>query len=448
MKEFPEGFVWGAASAAYQVEGGVNQGGRGETVWDRFCRTPGKIKNGDTGDVACDHYNRYKEDVAIMKEIGLQAYRFSMAWSRIFPDGKGKINQQGVDFYRSLVDELLENGITPYITLFHWDTPQALQDKGGWANRDTALYFRDYAAAAVQALGDRVKNWMALNEPGVYVICGNLMGIHAPGLSDLSTGLHAAHHLLFGHGLALRAMRDVKSGLSLGIALDTTINEPATDKPEDAEAAKRCEATCQRWYIDPIFKGDYPELGKELYKGLLPEIRENDMEIIHTPMDWLGLNYYKRTVVVHDGDNDMPWKARPVTPEGAPVTDFGWEIHADSFYRWLKIIQQEYDPPAIYITENGASFGDGPDEDGLVNDQRRIDYLNGHIGAVHSAIQDGVRLRGYFQWSIMDNFEWSEGYSQRFGIVYVDYKTQKRIIKESGRWYSRVIQANGLEEQA
>lgn len=439
---FPRDFIWGAASASYQIEGAVREDGRGETVWDRFAHTPGKIKNKDTGDTACDHYHRYREDVGIMKQLGLKGYRLSMAWSRLFPEGKGKLNRKGLDFYERLTDELLKNGITPFITLFHWDLPQALQDKGGFGSRDIAPYFRDYACEAVRALGDRVKNWMTLNEPAIYVICGHVMGVHAPGLRDPKTAFAVAHHELLAHGEAVSAMRRERGDLKIGIALSAGMRDAATDNPQDIEAAARSFDFHERWYFDGIYKGRYPERMTEGYAEFMPEIRPADMKTISAPIDWIGINNYSRGYVVHDEAGGL-LKTKGVKSDKSGYTDFDWEVYPEGMYRLLKWVSSEYGNPEIYVTENGASYHDGPDDSGRVKDERRIRFLKGYLSAAGRALAEGVNLKGYFVWSIMDNFEWAEGYFHRFGIVWVDFATQKRILKDSALWYREVIATNG-----
>ncbi|OGS36008.1 MAG: beta-glucosidase [Elusimicrobia bacterium RIFOXYB2_FULL_49_7] len=442
---FPNGFIWGAAAASYQIEGAASEDGRGETIWDRFAHTPGKVKNGHTGDIACDHYHRYKEDVAIMKQIGLSAYRLSMAWSRLFPSGRGSLNRKGVDFYNKLVDTLLENGITPYITLFHWDLPQALQEQGGFGSRDIAYYFRDYAAEAVRHLGDRVKHWMTLNEPGIYVSNAHMLGVHAPGIRDLKTAMSVSHTLLLGHGEAVAAMRKERADLKIGIALSASMRDPATAKSEDIEAAARCFDFEDRWYFDALYRGQYPERILREYAAFLPDIREGDMQIIRAPMNWLGINNYSRAVVAHD-ETERFLKAKGTKPAGASFTDFNWEIYPEGIYRILKWASEEFDYPDIYITENGAAFNEGPDASGRVPDERRIRFLQAYLQAAGRAITEGVKLKGYFLWSIMDNFEWAEGFGQRFGIVHVDYATQKRTLKDSAYWYGKLIRSNSVPE--
>ena len=439
----PKGFLWGAATASYQIEGAVTQDGRGESIWDRFSHTPGKIANGDTGDVACDHYHRVTEDIAVMRELGLKAYRFSVAWPRILPLGTGDANTAGLDFYDRLVDELLAAGITPFATLYHWDLPQALQDRGGWANRDTVAAFTAYADVVSKRLGDRVGNWITHNEPWVVAVLGNLWGSHAPGLQDLATTMQVSHHLLLSHGQAVPVIRANSAlGAKVGITLNLTPAHPAADNDADRAAADRHDRDSNRWFLDPLFHGRYPE---DLYNGqggaaLLP-VQNGDLETIKVPIDFLGLNNYSR-LVVKAGPNGDGSDDEITHPEGSEYTAMGWEVSPDALRGLLVRVQRDYQPPAIYITENGAAFDDSLDDD-QAHDPRRVAYYQAYLRACHQAIGEGAALKGYFAWSLLDNFEWAEGYGKRFGITYVDYPTQRRIIKDSGRWYARAIIANG-----
>lgn len=441
---FPDNFVWGAATAAYQIEGAYNEDGKGESIWDRFCRTPGKVQDGDRGDVACDHYHRYRDDIKLMKEISLNSYRFSIAWSRIFPQGKGQLNQRGLDFYERVVDELLDSGIEPFVTLYHWDLPQALQRKGGWANRDTVGYFEDYAEEVSKKLGDRVHFWITHNEPWVVSFHGHHSGIHAPGIKNLSTALKVSHHLLLSHGETVAILRDNgDEKTQVGIALNLSSVRPASESEEDKKAAKRYDGYLNRWFLDPIYKGSYPEDMLALYGDKAPEIRAQDLEHISTKTDFLGVNNYFRAVVKAD-KKEAFLGLSSVKPSGAEYTEMNWEIYPLGIYELLKRIHNDYDEPVVYITENGAAFPDKIDENGRVNDESRIKYLKGYFLQAHRAIEDGVKLSGYFVWSLLDNFEWAYGYSKRFGLVYTDYPTQKRIIKASGWWYKRVIEKSGI----
>lgn len=440
---FPDGFIWGAATSAYQIEGAWNEDGKGPSIWDTFCRIPGKIRNGDTGDVAADHYHRWEEDVEIMAELGLKAYRFSIAWTRIFPEGTGEVNRKGLDFYSRLVDKLLAHGIEPFVNLYHWDLPQALQDKGGWPNRDTVYAFAHYAETVARELGDRVSFWITNNEPFVAAIIGHLTGEHAPGLQDPVAAFAAVHHLLLSHGLAVQAIRASTSRKpEVGIVLNLHPVYPASSSEEDQLAARRLDGVINRMFLDPVFFGKYPEDMMELLGFFFPEIRQGDMETISIPIDFLGINYYTRTVARFDPEFPLI-QASQVHPEGNEYSQM-WEIYPPGIYEIVMRVWKDYKPASIFITENGVPVPDGVDFDGKVRDERRIRYLHNHLVYLHKAISEGAHVRGYLVWSLLDNFEWAYGYSMRFGLVYVDYPTQKRIIKESGRWYARVIRENGV----
>ena len=444
LARFPDGFLWGAATAAYQIEGGVREGGRGESIWDRFSHTPGKVLNGDTGDVACDHYHRWREDIGIMRELGLGAYRFSVAWPRILPNGRGQRNDQGLDFYDRLVDGLLENDIQPWITLYHWDLPQVLEDEGGWANRLTVDAFAEYTDAITRRVGDRVAHWITINEPWVVSILGHLWGIHAPGRTDLKEALAVAHSLLLAHGRAVDVVRGNVRDAQVGITLNLSHVYPVSDRSDDAEAARIQDGFSNRWFLDPVLKGAYPEDMLQLFGDSGPDVQSGDFDIIGRPTDFLGINSYFPTYVKADPEGFFG--VSPVEPE-RERTATGWIVEPEGFEDLLVRVQNDYDPPAIYVTENGAAFDDPAPDNGRVPDPKRRDYLHGHLLAAHRAIGQGARLRGYFAWSLLDNFEWAQGYSKRFGITYVDYETQERTIKDSGRWYRAVIEANGLEER-
>jgi len=440
---FPDGFKWGAATASYQIEGAYKADGRGMTIWDTFCRTPGKVLNGDTGDVACDHYHRYPEDIQLMSDIGLQTYRFSIAWARILPQGLGSVNEAGLDFYDRLVDTLLEKNITPYATLYHWDLPQILQNAGGWPARATVEAYVNYADVVSKRLGDRVKQWMTFNEPWVVAFLGHALGVHAPGDEDWEAALATAHNLLLSHGRAVPVIRqNVGDEAQVGIVLNLTWADPATTAEADIAAAKRMDGYQNRWFLDPVFKGSYPEDMVALYGGV-PGMQEGDMDEIQVPLDFLGINYYNRAVV-KDGLTTGPIKVEFVLPEGE-YTEMEWEVHPESLYKVLKRVHEDYAPPAMYITENGAAYDDRLSSDGAVHDADRQAFLAKHFTSAHRAINEGVPLKGYFVWSLMDNFEWALGYSKRFGITYVDYDTQERTLKDSGKWYSQVIADNGFE---
>ncbi len=448
---FPEKFIWGAATSSYQIEGAWNKHGKGESTWDRFTHTPGNIKDNDTGDVADDHYNRWKKDIGLMKKIGLKAYRFSVSWPRILPAGRGKVNQKGLDFYSKLVDGLLEAGITPFVTLNHWDTPQALEDEGGWAVRSTAEAFVDYANIVSRTLGDRALGWITQNEPAVVAWLGFEIGVHAPGLRDYPKALRAAHHLLLSHGWAVPAIRRNSPNAEVGITLNVSWKTAASNGAMDLKLAKEGDGKWFRWFADPLYGQGYPSDMIEYFErqGALPGgmdfVQPGDMDVIAVPTDFIGLNYYTRQVSrAEDPDNDPQTVfPKPKTPEN--WTEMGWENYPDGLTGVLNRVYFNYQPLKIYITENGASYSTGPNENGDVPDELRTNYLRTHLAAAHRAIQAGVPLAGYFVWSLMDNFEWSYGYSQRFGIVWVDYQTQKRILKDSAKWYKTVIKKNGFQ---
>jgi len=444
---FPDNFLWGAATASYQIEGSHDADGKGESVWDRFSHTPGTIWNTETGDVACDHYRRYEEDVKLMASIGLNSYRFSLSWPRIFPAGGGKPNPKGLDFYRRLVEQLHRHNIKPAVTLYHWDLPQALQDKGGWNNRDTARYFAEYAAYVYENLDLPVDMWITLNEPWVIAILGHAFGIHAPGVSDFSTALQVSHNLLLGHGLAVKAFREAKRGEEpIGITLNLAPVQPLTDSPADIDAARRSDGFMNRWFLNPIFKGSYPEDMVELFSRSfeLPVTEKEDATIIAEPIDFLGINNYTRVLVEASGDENA-FMGNPVNPQGPEYTEMGWEVYPQGLYELLTRVHRDYGPLPLYITENGAAFPDQLEKDGTVNDDRRINYLETYLHETWKAVEEGVPLKGYYVWTLMDNFEWALGYSRRFGIVYVDYATQRRIPKDSARFYASVAMQSAVE---
>jgi len=450
---FPDGFVWGAATSAYQVEGAHDVDGRGESIWDRFCRTPGKVEGGATGDAACDHYHRWPQDVALMRHLGLQGYRFSIAWPRVVPGGRGAVNAKGLDFYSRLVDGLLESGITPYPTLFHWDLPQGLQDAGGWPSRATAEAFVPYVEAVVRRLGDRVRHWITHNEPWCASLLSHQIGRHAPGLTDWPAALAASHHLLLSHGLAVPVLRAHCPGARVGITLNLTPAHAASPSRADRDATRHFDGYFNRWFLDPIHGRQYPADMVADYRasGRLPLdwdrlVRPGDLEAISAPTDFLGVNYYNRTVVRSDTVPESGNEPRTVflAPE-AEWTEMGWEVYPDGLYETLCRVHFEYGPARIFVTENGASWSDAPGPDRRVRDERRRRFVQEHLRAARRAIAAGVRLEGYFLWSLLDNFEWERGYSQRFGIVWVDYETQERIPKDSALWYRRAINANSAE---
>ncbi|MCD5341811.1 beta-glucosidase [Arthrobacter sp. AK04] len=469
---FPEGFLWGAATAAYQIEGAAHTGGRQDSIWDVFARVPGAVADGHNGDVACDHYRRYKEDVALMGQLHMKAYRFSTSWARCMPDGVTP-NPEGIAFYSRLVNELLAAGITPWLTLYHWDLPQALEDKGGWANRDTAYRFAEYAALMHGVLGDRVRIWTTLNEPWCSAFLGYAAGVHAPGRQDPRAGLAAAHHLLLGHGLAARELRREDPDATLGITLNLTVPDPRDPgSKSDRDAARRIDGQFNRIFLDPLFRGEYPAdlLADVAHLGLAGLVQDGDLDTISTPLDLLGVNYYHGESLTKDpvdpgeragqettsapGQADRPVSSPFVAadgvrsvPRGLPVTGMGWEVQPEGLRRLLNRLQAEYTGPAgipVYITENGAAYDDVPDDAGFVDDQDRLGFFAAHLRAVHDAIEDGVDVRGYLAWSLLDNFEWSFGYHQRFGLVRVDYSTQERTPKASALWYSAVAASNAL----
>ena len=440
---FPFDFAWGAATAAYQIEGAPRADGKGESIWDRFTHTPGHIDDGSTGDTACDHYHRWPEDLDLLARLGLNAYRFSIAWTRIQPEGRGQINLAGLDYYERLLDGLLMRGITPYVTLYHWDLPQALEDRGGWQNRDTAGFFADYAQALAKRLGDRVGHWITHNEPRVVVYEGFVRGSMAPGIRNARLIAPVAHHLLLSHGLAVQAIRAESAPTTqVGITLDFSAIEPATDRAEDEEAARLLDGLWARWFLDPLVRGSYPDDVRTALTMPDDLIHSGDSQTIATPIDFLGVNYYTRY-------RARAGRTRRSTPEPRTVpfrgkaTTMGWEVYPHGLTQVLQRLHQDYALPALYITENGAAYPDVVAADGSVNDPLRERYLREHLSAARRAIELGVPLRGYFVWSLMDNFEWARGYVPRFGIVYVDYATQARIIKASGRLLSEVAATNG-----
>ena len=441
--EFPRDFLWGAATASYQIEGSPLADGAGASIWHRFSHTPGNTANGDTGDVACDHYYRYASDVALMKELGLKAYRTSIAWGRIFPEGKGRINDAGVDFYSRLIDLLLENGIIPNITLYHWDLPVALHDLGGWLNPDIAHWFGDYASAVFDKFGDRVPMWATINEPAIVMDLGYVQGFLAPGHRDFYEGAIVTHNLLRSHGRAVEAYRGQNLKGQIGIAVSVEPRYEASNSPEDQAAARRMHAWSNSQFLDPILLGKYPEELQEIFGDAWFEDTDDDMKLIGQPIDWVGLNYYTRSVVRHDTRHPRFRMAR-VPQEGSPHTDMGWEVYPQAFTRITTWVKSRYGDIPQYITENGSAWPDPPAAvNGRIEDPRRIEYLVSHLKAVLDAIRQGVNMRGYFAWSLLDNFEWAHGYAKRFGIVHVNYQTQERTIKDSGRFYSRVIATNG-----
>ncbi|MGC8971110.1 MAG: GH1 family beta-glucosidase [bacterium] len=442
--EFPKDFVWGCATAAYQIEGAFNEDGKGPSIWDTFTHIPGNIIDGSNGDVACDHYHRYTEDIELMKSLNLKGYRFSISWPRIFPEGRGTINKKGLDFYKKLVDGLLSKDIIPFATMYHWDLPQALEDKGGWGNLDTSKYFADYAYTLFKELGDAIPFWITLNEPAVFTYLGYGIGIHAPGKKDFSLAIKATYSALLAHGLAIEAYRALGIKGQIGITLNLTPMHPASNKEEDILSANKMDLMWNKWFLDPILKGSFPQefIDILLENKIKFEIDPEHIKKINSKIDFLGVNYYTRNIVAYDSNVPIIC-ARTIEP-AINKTEMGWEIYPEGLYELLSSIKKEYGDILLYITENGAAF-----KDELINekveDPRRVDYLRRHFYQAYKAINDGVNLKGYFVWSLMDNFEWAFGYTKRFGIVYVDYPTQKRIIKRSGYYYREVIEKNGVE---
>ncbi|HKI86521.1 MAG TPA: GH1 family beta-glucosidase [Thermoanaerobaculia bacterium] len=441
MTTFPDGFLWGAATSAYQIEGSPLADGAGASIWHRFAHTPGRIRGGDTGDVACDHYRRFKEDVAVMKELGLSAYRFSIAWGRVFPEGTGRVNQAGLDFYKRLVDALLEAGITPMATLYHWDLPAALDDRGGWVERDVGAWFADYAATCFQALPD-IAFWATLNEPWVVIDGGYLHGSLAPGHQSAFEATRATHNLLRAHAAAVEAHRADGKG-EIGVVVNIEPKHPATDDPQDLEATKRAEAQMNRAFLEPLLTGRYPEELRGIYGQAWDESFEHEAADLAQPIDWLGINYYTRSVVRHD-PSAWPTQATPVEQRHAAHMTTGWEVYPQGLEETLRWVSSTYPAPPLYVTENGAAFYDPPTAaGGRVEDPLRRAYLEDHLRAAARAIASGVDLRGYFVWSLLDNLEWAQGFSQRFGLIHVDFETQKRTLKDSAHWYAGVCRSNG-----
>lgn len=447
---FPKNFWWGTSTAAYQIEGAWNEDGKGESIWDRFSHTSHKIKNGDNGDVACDHYHRYREDLSIMRGLGMKSYRFSIAWTRIQAAGSGRPNPKGLDFYSRLVDGLLEAKIRPFPTLYHWDLPQALEDAGGWPNRDTAQRFADYTDIVMSALGDRVQSWMIFNEPWVFTTLGYLLGTHAPGRTDVDAFLRATHVVNLAQGMAFRVMKGVRPKSIVGTAFSLSPMQPATGSRADREATERAHAFQNTWFLEPALRGRYPDA----FVGVTPEtlgVQAGDMEKVRAAFDFIGVNnYYRyivsairpRTITLNPLAKIYPVDVK-VGGETGPKTEMGWEVYPRGLYEIVMRIAKDYGRP-MEITENGCAYADGPGKDGAVHDARRIAFYHDYLREIERAIKDGADVRGYHAWSLLDNFEWAEGFSKRFGLTYVDFKTQQRTIKESGQWYAKVAQANAL----
>jgi beta-glucosidase len=429
-------FLWGAATSAYQIEGATAEDGRGVSIWDAFCAAPGKVRNQDSGAVACDFYHRYRQDIALMRELGLDAFRFSIAWPRVMPDGHGPVNEAGLDFYDRLVDDLLDAGIRPFVTLYHWDLPQELEEAGGWPVRATAEAFADYVEVVAARLGDRVRDWVTHNEPYCSSWLGYVIGAHAPGRTDLADGAAAVHHVLLSHGLAVDILRRESPRGEVGIALDSWPVHPASSDARDAEAAWEADGFRNRLFFDPVLRGRYPDDVLERLGPAAPPLRDGDLETIGAPLDFVGMNNYSRWIVRADPDGGRPVEVRAAD---AAVTSTGWEIHPEGIHEVLTRLHRDYAVPSIYVTENGAAFDDVRGHDGKIDDRDRIAYLEQYVGAVARAIADGVPVRGYFLWSLLDNFEWTQGYAKRFGLVYVDYATLERVPKSSFYWYRDLI---------
>jgi beta-glucosidase len=437
MLRFPKDFLWGVATAAYQIEGAWNEDGKGPSIWDTFTHTPGRIRNGDTGDVACDHYHRWPEDLALLRELGVGVYRFSISWPRVLPEGRGRVNPAGLDFYDRLVDGLLQIGVQPYVTLYHWDLPQALEDAGGWPQRETAAAFGEFAHLVAARLGDRVRGWVTVNEPFVAAVLGHFTGEHAPGKQDPFQALQAAHHLLLAHGNAVRAIRGAaRKPAPVGIALSLSPVHPATPSDNDKLAASRADALLNRWYLEPLFRSTYPVDMLDFLGQLAPPMSPDDMATIATPIDFLGVNYYTRAVVRFDPLNPLEFgQVKLEQGEHSPM----WEVYPAGMQELLEQLWRAYRPASIIITENGIPVPDVPDAAGHINDTIRISYLERHLQRVQKVMEQGAPIHGYFVWSLLDNFEWAFGYDMRFGLVHVDFATRRRLRKASFDWYAKVI---------
>jgi beta-glucosidase len=443
---FPKGFHWGAATAAYQIEGSWRADGKGESIWDRFCHTQNRVEGGDTGDVACDSYRRFEEDIALLQEMNLTSYRFSISWPRIQPEGRGAVNPKGLDHYGRLVDALLAAGIRPLPTLYHWDLPQGLEDAGGWTARDTAGRFADYAEIVARGLGDRVSDFVIFNEPSVFLALGYLAGLHAPGRRGLEQWLPASHVVNLAQGMAFEALRASSGDARIGSAFAFSPCEPVSDRQADADAAERWHQIQNAWFLDPALGRGYPDLHPDGLPAAM-NVRPGDLRVVEAPFDFIGVNLYMRTGVAAAEGGPLGIGANPAAPMGfdqGPRTDAGLEVWPDALFDMLMRLTRDYDTPEIEITENGCSYGDGPDAHGVVDDARRIDFYRGYLEALSRAIDAGADVRGYHAWSLLDNFEWHRGYRERFGLTWVDFETGHRILKESGRFYGEVAAANGF----
>ena len=443
LADLPCDFLWGVATSAHQIEGAVREDGRGASIWDTFAARPGAIANGESGETACDFYHRHRDDIELMRRLGVDVFRFSIAWPRILPAGRGAVNAAGLDFYDRLVDELLAAGIQPFVTLFHWDLPQALEDAGGWPERATAEAFAVYAEIVARRLGDRVRLWTTHNEPYCSSWLGYVTGEFAPGRTDLASGAAAAHHVLLSHGLAVAAIRRECPGAEVGIVLDSWPQHPATDDPRDVAAARVADGIRNRQFFDPVLRGGYPDDVLEFLGAAAPPVCAGDLATISTPLDFLGINNYSRNVVRADADG------RPVVvPPDGPLTAMGWEIHPHGLYEVLMRLHREYAAPPLFVTESGAAFPDVRRADGTIDDRDRIAYLEAYLDALAQAVADRVPIRGHLVWSLLDNFEWSEGYSKRFGLVWVDYETLERVPKASFAWYRDMMASSRAERTA
>jgi beta-glucosidase len=439
--DFPKKFVWGAATSSFQIEGATTTDGRGLSIWDTFAATPGKTRNGDTGEPGCDHYNRYKGDLDLMKELNLEAYRFSTAWSRVLPTGRGQVNEKGMGFYERLVDGLLERDITPWLTLYHWDLPQALEDTGGWASRDTVHAFEEYTHLMSERLGDRVKHWITHNEPWCTAYLGYQIGYFAPGIKNPKTALQVSHHLLLSHGLSVPIIRENAKAAQVGITLNLSPVHAASEASEDQAAAKRLDGLSNRWYLDPLYGRGYPQDILDLHDESAPDVATGDLAKIAIPTDFIGVNYYMCNLVKHNpaAENGLEY-----VKSDLDRTDFDWEIYPEGLTELAVRLGTDYQAKEVYITENGSCYDDAM-IDGQVNDEKRRKYLELHLQASSEAVKQGAPLMGYFAWSLMDNFEWAEGYSRRFGLVHVDFETQLRTIKSSGKFYQQFLKGGVLD---
>jgi beta-glucosidase len=439
--DFPEKFVWGAATSSFQIEGATTTDGRGLSIWDTFAATPGKTRNGDTGEPGCDHYNRYSGDLDLMKELNLEAYRFSTAWSRVLPTGRGQVNEKGMGFYERLVDGLLERDITPWLTLYHWDLPQALEDTGGWASRDTVHAFEEYTHLMSERLGDRVKHWITHNEPWCTAYLGYQIGYFAPGIKNPKTALQVSHHLLLSHGLSVPIIRENAKAAQVGITLNLSPVHAASEDSEDQAAAKRLDGLSNRWYLDPLYGRGYPQDILDLHDESAPDVATGDLAKIAIPTDFIGVNYYMRNLVKHNpaAENGLEY-----VKSDLDRTDFDWEIYPEGLTELAVRLGTDYQAKEVYITENGSCYDDTM-IDSQVNDEKRCKYLELHLQASSEAVKQGAPLMGYFAWSLMDNFEWAEGYSRRFGLVHVDFETQLRTIKSSGKFYQQFLKGGVLD---